>query len=96
MNDGRNGTVKQIICIKWGAKFGPEFVNRLHGMIARHITPPFRLFCFPELAAKRSRLRWRLGSDRASRDKAISARQNGAVRHARMVDAIVVVGADAA
>ena len=25
MNDGRNGTVKQIICIKWGAKFGPEF-----------------------------------------------------------------------
>ena len=48
MNDGRNGTVKQIICIKWGTKFGPEFVNRLHGMIARNITPPFRLFCFTD------------------------------------------------
>ncbi|MDS9468440.1 glycosyl transferase [Paracoccus sp. MBLB3053] len=48
MNDGRNGTVKQIICIKWGAKFGPEYVNRLHGMIARNITPPFRLFCFTD------------------------------------------------
>ncbi|ATQ57701.1 glycosyl transferase [Paracoccus yeei] len=48
MNDGRNGTVKQIICIKWGTKFGPEFVNRLHGMVARNITPPFRLYCFTD------------------------------------------------
>ncbi|HWL55039.1 MAG TPA: glycosyl transferase [Paracoccus sp. (in: a-proteobacteria)] len=48
MNDGRNGTVKQIICIKWGTKFGPEYVNRLHGMIARNITPPFRLYCFTD------------------------------------------------
>ncbi|KJZ29644.1 glycosyl transferase, partial [Paracoccus sp. S4493] len=48
MDDGRNGSVKQIICIKWGAKFGPEYVNRLHAMIARNITPPFRLFCFTD------------------------------------------------
>src|SRR5690606_19314760 len=48
MNDGRNGTVKQIICIKWGTKFGPEFVNRLYGMVARNITPPFRLYCFTD------------------------------------------------
>ena len=48
MNDGRNGTVKQIICIKWGTKFGPEFVNRLHGMVARNITPPFKLYCFTD------------------------------------------------
>lgn len=40
--------VKQIICIKWGAKFGPEYANRLHGMIRRNITPPFRLFCFTD------------------------------------------------
>ena len=39
---------KQIICIKWGTKFGPEYVNRLHGMIARNITPPFRLICFTD------------------------------------------------
>nr|WP_111298940.1 glycosyl transferase [Paracoccus saliphilus] len=48
MSDGRNGSVKQIICIKWGTKFGPEYVNRLHAMIARNITPPFRLFCFTD------------------------------------------------
>lgn len=48
MSDGRNGSVKQIICIKWGSKFGPEYVNRLHGMIARNITPPFRLYCFTD------------------------------------------------
>lgn len=48
MNDGRNGTVKQIICIKWGDKFGPEFVNRLYAMIGRNITPPFKLYCFTD------------------------------------------------
>ncbi|WP_304619006.1 glycosyl transferase [Paracoccus sediminilitoris] len=48
MSDGRNGAIKQIICIKWGAKFGPEYVNRLHAMVARNITPPFRLFCFTD------------------------------------------------
>lgn len=40
--------VKQIICIKWGTKFGPEYANRLHAMIGRNITPPFRLFCFTD------------------------------------------------
>lgn len=28
--------------------FGPEYVNRLRGMIARNITPPFRLICFTD------------------------------------------------
>lgn len=48
MSDGRGGAVKQIICIKWGRKFGPDYVNRLYGMISRNITPPFRLFCFTD------------------------------------------------
>ncbi|WP_282602730.1 glycosyl transferase [Paracoccus sp. PARArs4] len=48
MNDGRNGSVKQFICIKWGEKFGPDYVNRLHGMISRNVTPPFRLYCFTD------------------------------------------------
>ncbi len=41
-------TLKQIICIKWGAKYGPEYVNRLYGMVARNITPPFTLACFTD------------------------------------------------
>jgi hypothetical protein len=48
MTDQTTDSVKQIICIKWGTKFGPEYVNRLHAMIARNITPPFRLFCFTD------------------------------------------------
>ena len=40
MDDGRNGSVKQIICIKWGAKFGPEYVNRLHAVSYTHLTLP--------------------------------------------------------
>lgn len=48
MDDVPSGEIKQIICIKWGTKFGPEYVNRLHGMVSRNITPPFRLFCFTD------------------------------------------------
>lgn len=34
---------KQIVCIKWGAKYGPDYVNRLYGMVSRNITPPFTM-----------------------------------------------------
>jgi len=37
--------IKQIICINWGDKYGPPFINRLYAMIERNITPPFRLVC---------------------------------------------------
>ena len=39
---------KQIICIKWGDRYGPEYVNRIYAMIARFTTPPFKLFCFTD------------------------------------------------
>ena len=38
--------IKQIICINWGTKYGPRYINRLYGMVARNITPPFRFVCF--------------------------------------------------
>jgi len=38
----------QFICMKWGAKYGPEYVNRLHRMISRNITRDFRLTCFTD------------------------------------------------
>ena len=41
-------TQKIIICIKWGNKFGPEYVNRLYAMARRHITGEFRLVCFTD------------------------------------------------
>ncbi|WP_339108960.1 glycosyl transferase [Thioclava sp. GXIMD4216] len=38
--------IKQVICINWGTKYGPPFINRLYAMVARNITPPFTFTCF--------------------------------------------------
>ena len=35
-------TNKNVVCIRWGMKYGAHYVNRLYGMVARHLTPPFR------------------------------------------------------
>jgi len=40
--------MKQVVCVKWGTMYGPEYVNRLYGMVSRHITPPFRLVCLTD------------------------------------------------
>ena len=39
---------KQVICINWGTKYGAEYINRLYGMVARNITPPFSFTCFTD------------------------------------------------
>jgi len=39
---------KQVICINWGTKYGPRYINRLYGMVARNITPPFSFTCFTD------------------------------------------------
>lgn len=40
--------VKQVICIKWGTRYGSEYVNRIYGMVSRNITPPFKVICFTD------------------------------------------------
>lgn len=37
-----------VICMKWGTKFGPEYVNRLHSMVTRHLSIPHRFVCFTD------------------------------------------------
>ncbi len=37
-----------IICLKWGTKYGPEYVNRLYAGIRRNTTQEFRLLCFTD------------------------------------------------
>ncbi|MGH6970295.1 MAG: hypothetical protein ACREEQ_01675 [Caulobacteraceae bacterium] len=37
--------------MKWGTKFGPEYVNRLYGMAARNLARPFRFVCLTDDAA---------------------------------------------
>ncbi len=37
-----------IVCIKWGDKFPPYYVNRLYAGVARSLQRPFRFVCFTE------------------------------------------------
>lgn len=37
-----------IVCLKWGTKYGPEYVNKLHASINRNTTVPFRFHCFTD------------------------------------------------
>jgi hypothetical protein len=37
-----------VICMKWGDRYGPHFVNRLYGMVARNTTWNVRFVCFTD------------------------------------------------
>ena len=37
-----------VICIKWGTRYGPEYVNRLYHMVQRHLSLPFRFACLTD------------------------------------------------
>ena len=41
-------SVANVICIKWGSLFGPEYVNRLYSGARRNISTPVRFFCMTE------------------------------------------------
>lgn len=43
-------TQANIVCIKWGEKFPPYYVNRLYAGVARSMDRPFRFICFTEHA----------------------------------------------
>jgi len=36
------------MCMKWGTKYGPEYVNHLYGMVQRHLSGPFRFVCLTD------------------------------------------------
>jgi hypothetical protein len=37
-----------IICMKWGTKYGPEYVNRLYNMVRRNLSGDFRFVCLTD------------------------------------------------
>ena len=37
-----------IVCLKWGGKYGPEYVNRLFYAVRRHVTHEYRFWCVTE------------------------------------------------
>ncbi len=37
-----------VICLKWGSKYGPEYVNKLYRMVQRNLTVNHEFICFTE------------------------------------------------
>jgi hypothetical protein len=37
-----------VVCLKWGNKYPPEYVNKLYGMVRRNLTLPFSFHCMTE------------------------------------------------
>ena len=37
-----------VICLKWGDRYGPEFVNRLFSMVVRKTARPLRFVCITD------------------------------------------------
>ena len=35
-----------VICVRWGDKYGPEYEERLHHMVAKNLTVPFQFHCY--------------------------------------------------
>ena len=37
-----------VVCLKWGDKYSADYVNKLHNMVARNLTLPYKFVCFTE------------------------------------------------
>lgn len=43
-----NAEQRYVICMKWGDKYGAEYVNRLYNMVSRHLTLDFQMICLTD------------------------------------------------
>lgn len=39
---------RHILCMKWGTKYGPDYVNRLYAMVRRHLSGEFNFVCLTD------------------------------------------------
>ena len=39
---------RYVVCLKWGTKYGPEYVNKLYNMVKRNLTLDYEFVCFTE------------------------------------------------
>ena len=37
-----------VLCMKWGTRYGPEYVNRLQAMVERNLSLPHRFVCMAD------------------------------------------------
>jgi hypothetical protein len=40
--------IVNVVCLKWGSAYGPEYVNHLYNMVSRNLSLPFRFICLTE------------------------------------------------
>ena len=45
MNSESETPRRTVLCMKWGSKYGAEYVNRLYGMVRRHLSGDFDFVC---------------------------------------------------
>ena len=43
-----SASARVILCMKWGTKYGPEYINRLYAMVRRHLRGDFRFVCLTD------------------------------------------------
>ena len=48
---GSAAPARHVICMKWGRKYGPEYVNRLYAMVRRHLRGDFHFICLTDDAS---------------------------------------------
>lgn len=48
MDSPRSDDLVNIVCMKWGTLYGPEYVNNLRRGVARHLHRPHRFVCFTD------------------------------------------------
>lgn len=44
----KSSSQRVVLCMKWGTKYGPEYVNRLYAMVRRHLRGDFRFVCLTD------------------------------------------------
>lgn len=49
MNEpGASHGARHVLCMKWGTKYGPHYVNRLYAMVRRHLDGDFAFVCLTD------------------------------------------------
>jgi len=37
-----------VLCVRFGSKYGPEYVEKLRNMVSRHLTEPYKFYCLTD------------------------------------------------
>lgn len=48
MSQAGTSSKRHILCMKWGTKYGPEYVNRLYAMVRKHLSGEFNFICLTD------------------------------------------------